>query len=29
MEITEENLTNPNRWSFDEAADHIFLPDEK
>uniref|UniRef100_A0A914Z537 RGS domain-containing protein n=1 Tax=Panagrolaimus superbus TaxID=310955 RepID=A0A914Z537_9BILA len=24
MEITEENLTNPNRWSFDEAADHIF-----
>uniref|UniRef100_A0AC34F3K1 Regulator of G-protein signaling 7 n=1 Tax=Panagrolaimus sp. ES5 TaxID=591445 RepID=A0AC34F3K1_9BILA len=20
MEITEENLTNPNRWSFDEAA---------
>ncbi|KAK0410978.1 hypothetical protein QR680_005415 [Steinernema hermaphroditum] len=24
MEITEENLKNPNRWSFDEAADHIF-----
>ncbi|KAI6174582.1 Regulator of G protein signaling domain protein [Aphelenchoides bicaudatus] len=24
MEITEENLSNPNRWSFDEAADHIF-----
>ncbi|KAI6195747.1 hypothetical protein M3Y94_01024000 [Aphelenchoides besseyi] len=24
MEITEENLNNPNRWSFDEAADHIF-----
>lgn len=20
MEITEENLNNPNRWSFDEAA---------
>jgi regulator of G-protein signaling len=20
MEITEENLTDPNRWSFDEAA---------
>ena len=20
MEITEENLKNPNRWSFDEAA---------
>lgn len=20
MEITEENLMNPNRWSFDEAA---------
>ncbi|KAM3716130.1 Regulator of G-protein signaling egl-10 [Dirofilaria immitis] len=24
MEQTEENLKNPNRWSFDEAADHIF-----
>ncbi|VDK48078.1 unnamed protein product [Anisakis simplex] len=24
METTEENLKNPNRWSFDEAADHIF-----
>ncbi|KAL3120982.1 hypothetical protein niasHT_002610 [Heterodera trifolii] len=25
MEITEENLrNNPNRWSFDDAADHIF-----
>lgn len=25
MEMTEENLkNNPNRWSFDEAADHIF-----
>ncbi|CAD6189622.1 unnamed protein product [Caenorhabditis auriculariae] len=24
MEITEENLKNPNRWSFDEAADHIY-----
>ncbi|CAJ0582079.1 unnamed protein product, partial [Mesorhabditis spiculigera] len=24
MEVTEENLKNPNRWSFDEAADHIF-----
>ncbi|KAH7693182.1 regulator of G-protein signaling 7 [Aphelenchoides avenae] len=24
MEITEENLNNPNRWSFDEAADHIY-----
>ncbi|KAJ1368686.1 Regulator of G-protein signaling egl-10 [Parelaphostrongylus tenuis] len=24
MEITEENLKNPNRWSYDEAADHIF-----
>ncbi|KAF7637978.1 hypothetical protein Mgra_00002681 [Meloidogyne graminicola] len=25
MEIIEENLKkNPNRWSFDEAADHIF-----
>lgn len=23
-EETEENLTNPNRWSFDEAAEHIF-----
>ena len=20
MEVTEENLKNPNRWSFDEAA---------
>ncbi|CAB3398975.1 unnamed protein product [Caenorhabditis bovis] len=24
MDITEENLKNPNRWSFDEAADHIY-----
>ncbi|VDK76050.1 unnamed protein product [Litomosoides sigmodontis] len=24
MDQTEENLKNPNRWSFDEAADHIF-----
>lgn len=25
MEVTEENLkNNPNRWSFDEAADHIY-----
>uniref|UniRef100_A0A0N5B0M6 RGS domain-containing protein n=1 Tax=Syphacia muris TaxID=451379 RepID=A0A0N5B0M6_9BILA len=24
LEKTEENLKNPNRWSFDEAADHIF-----
>ncbi|PAV88596.1 hypothetical protein WR25_20227 isoform B [Diploscapter pachys] len=24
MEVTEENLKNPNRWSFDEAADHIY-----
>ena len=23
-DITEENLKNPNRWSFDEAADHIY-----
>jgi regulator of G-protein signaling len=27
MEITEENLTNPNRWSFDEAAvENIIYP---
>ncbi|CAO4379134.1 hypothetical protein L5515_007562 [Caenorhabditis briggsae] len=24
MEVTEDNLKNPNRWSFDEAADHIY-----
>lgn len=25
MDCTEENLKkNPNRWSFDEAADHIY-----
>uniref|UniRef100_A0AC35UIR0 RGS domain-containing protein n=1 Tax=Rhabditophanes sp. KR3021 TaxID=114890 RepID=A0AC35UIR0_9BILA len=24
MDMTEENLKNPNRWSFDEAADHIY-----
>uniref|UniRef100_A0A915CKH5 Regulator of G-protein signaling egl-10 n=1 Tax=Parascaris univalens TaxID=6257 RepID=A0A915CKH5_PARUN len=24
METTEDNLKNPNRWSYDEAADHIF-----
>jgi regulator of G-protein signaling len=25
QDVTEENLkNNPNRWSFDEAADHIF-----
>uniref|UniRef100_A0A914C0S1 Regulator of G-protein signaling 7 n=1 Tax=Acrobeloides nanus TaxID=290746 RepID=A0A914C0S1_9BILA len=24
LEITETNLNNPNRWSFDEAADHIY-----
>jgi regulator of G-protein signaling len=25
MEIIDENLkNNPNRWSFDEAADHIY-----
>lgn len=25
MEITEENLTNPNRYSFDEAAVNNFF----